>query len=327
MFDKYPNTDFSQINLDWLLAKIHELEEKQKQASPTKLPNPFPLEFTGATSGSYDGSAPVTVNIPQGGEGGAVTSVNRKTGDVILTANDIMVNQQASVANILAANGSTISTHTQSIESLNENKADKAEIPTSLPNPSALTFTGASTGSYDGSAPLTINIPAGGTGGDNWELINSVTLDANATEVRITRDSNGLPFDLEKFYLEFRAVPNTSVITGNTNAYLTGFSLASHEWYNSSLTRLITLTSSVRTTANITRVFVEKQMFISGENVLGTQKKVLKYCCYPNQANPYPNLLENANITDAFTSAGVECAKADGLGVGTVVNLFGVRKT
>ena len=39
-----------------------------------------------------------------------------------------------------------------------------AEIPTVLPNPNALTFTGAVTGSYDGSAPLEVEIPSGGGG-------------------------------------------------------------------------------------------------------------------------------------------------------------------
>lgn len=36
------------------------------------------------------------------------------------------------------------------------------DIPTSLKNPNAITFTGASTGTYDGSSALTINIPEGG---------------------------------------------------------------------------------------------------------------------------------------------------------------------
>ena len=37
--------------------------------------------------------------------------------------------------------------------------AEKTDIPTQLPNPNALTFTGAVTGSYDGSAPLEVEIP------------------------------------------------------------------------------------------------------------------------------------------------------------------------
>lgn len=36
---------------------------------------------------------------------------------------------------------------------------DAVEIPTTLPNPNAITFTGAVTGSYDGSEPLSVNIP------------------------------------------------------------------------------------------------------------------------------------------------------------------------
>lgn len=38
------------------------------------------------------------------------------------------------------------------------------EIPTALKNPYALTFTGAASGTYDGSSAVTINIPSGGSG-------------------------------------------------------------------------------------------------------------------------------------------------------------------
>lgn len=38
--------------------------------------------------------------------------------------------------------------------------AQKADIPTALPNPNAITFTGAVTGSYNGSAAVTVNIPS-----------------------------------------------------------------------------------------------------------------------------------------------------------------------
>lgn len=37
------------------------------------------------------------------------------------------------------------------------------EMPTALPSPNALTFTGAVTGSYDGSVPIMVNIPDGGS--------------------------------------------------------------------------------------------------------------------------------------------------------------------
>ena len=37
----------------------------KKKDIPTKLPNPNPLTFTGAVSGSYDGSEALTVEIPE----------------------------------------------------------------------------------------------------------------------------------------------------------------------------------------------------------------------------------------------------------------------
>lgn len=43
-------------------------------------------------------------------------------------------------------------------------------LPTALKNPKALTFTGAATGTYDGSAALTVNIPSGGSSGSGGAL-------------------------------------------------------------------------------------------------------------------------------------------------------------
>ncbi len=51
------------------VATNQSVEEALARAVPEKLPNPNTLTFTGAVSGAYDGSSPVTVNIPQGGSG------------------------------------------------------------------------------------------------------------------------------------------------------------------------------------------------------------------------------------------------------------------
>lgn len=68
------------------------------------------------------------------------------------------------------------------------------EMPTTLPNPNAITFTGAVTGSYDGSEPLTVNIPSsgGGSGGSDalkagYTLIMAETL-AESSAINITDD-------------------------------------------------------------------------------------------------------------------------------------------
>lgn len=52
-------------------------------------------------------------------------------------------------------------------EESNEKFAVKEDIPETLPNPNALTFTGAVEETYDGSEPKTINIPSGGGSGTN----------------------------------------------------------------------------------------------------------------------------------------------------------------
>ena len=74
-----------------------------------------------------DGTISVNVAVP-------VTSVNSKTGAVVLTAADV---------------------------------GALPDTVTALKNPNALTFTGGATGSYDGSSPLSIAIPDAGSGGDN----------------------------------------------------------------------------------------------------------------------------------------------------------------
>ena len=53
------------------------------------------------------------------------------------------------------------------------------------PNPNALTFTGAATGSYDGSEPLTIDVPSGGDNGGAWELVADVTMETDVQQIDI----------------------------------------------------------------------------------------------------------------------------------------------
>ena len=53
------------------------------------LPNPNAITFSGAVSGSYDGSAPLEIIIPEGGGTGNVESVNGKEGVVVLDAEDV----------------------------------------------------------------------------------------------------------------------------------------------------------------------------------------------------------------------------------------------
>ena len=78
-----------------------------------------------------------------------VTSVNGKTGAVTLSATDV-----SAIPSTLTGTAGQVLTKTADGQEWKD-----VDIPTALPNPNALTFTGATTGSYDGSAPLEVEIP------------------------------------------------------------------------------------------------------------------------------------------------------------------------
>lgn len=79
------------------------------------------------------------------------------------------------------------------------------EMPDKLPNPNALTFTGAVTGTYDGSAPLEVAIPSGGSGSSAIELVYQHICDG--TYVSVTDD---LPLENGKVYLTRLTLPTGS---------------------------------------------------------------------------------------------------------------------
>ena len=59
-------------------------------------------------------------------------------------------------------------------------------------NPNALTFTGAVTGSYDGSAPVTVEIPSGGGAAvETWDLLINAEITEDCTEVTFNSGDAG----------------------------------------------------------------------------------------------------------------------------------------
>ena len=102
----------------------------------------------------YNGSEDKTIGIAAGGvttekiANGAVTT--EKVADGAVTAQKI-------------ADGTVTA-----------DKLAEGVVPEKLPNPYKLTFSGAVTGEYDGSAEVNINIPNGGGGGGTGGAVNSV---------------------------------------------------------------------------------------------------------------------------------------------------------
>ena len=75
------------------------------------------------------------------------------------------------------------------------------EMPITLPNPNALTFTGAATGSYDGSNPVSVEIPAGGGGDNHLRLIKTITLAETVKSITVDTDDDGNAFSLSEIYI------------------------------------------------------------------------------------------------------------------------------
>ena len=189
---------------------------------PDKLPNPHPLTINGQ---SYDGSAKVEVTVT--GEGGGAnindttpssttTYSSQKIESELNALNEANATQDAEIAK--KANDSDLAKVAKSGSYTDlTNKPTIPTVPTMLPNPNALTFTGAVnetydgsaaksvaiptvpeslknpnklilsgavTAEYDGSAPVSVEIPSGGGGGsipfDNMEFIFEQTFTEEA---------------------------------------------------------------------------------------------------------------------------------------------------
>lgn len=85
------------------------------------------------------------------------------------------------------------------------------EIPSELKNPYALTFTGATSGTYDGSSAVTINIPSGGG--------SSVTVDSALSST----STNPVQNKVIKSALDGKLSTSGGTLTGNlTGKYITG---------------------------------------------------------------------------------------------------------
>lgn len=115
----------------------------------TKLNNK--LIFTGDVSAIYDGSKEVTINITAGTQGnylpitGGTLTGDLNSQNILPSSNNIYnIGSQSMKYNIIYANTF-------------DGNATSSDISNKVAN--KLTFTGASTGTYDGSSAITINIP------------------------------------------------------------------------------------------------------------------------------------------------------------------------
>ena len=117
------------------------------------------LTFTGAATGEYNGSEDVNINIPSGG--GAVNSVNGMAGDVVLKKLTPADGGGLSISGEQGYNGSEEQTIGIAAGGITADKMANGVIPTKLPNPNKLIFTGGVSVMYDGTQQISVKIPTG----------------------------------------------------------------------------------------------------------------------------------------------------------------------
>lgn len=132
----------------------------------------------------YNGSEDKTIEIAAGGvttekiASGAVTTekiadgavTDQKIADGAVTAGKLA---EGAVTTEKVADGA-ITGQKLADGTVTADKLADGVVPEKLPNPHKLTFSGAVTGEYDGSAEVNINIPNGGGGGGTGGAVNSV---------------------------------------------------------------------------------------------------------------------------------------------------------
>mgnify|MGYP005785129495 CR=1 FL=1 len=158
--------------------------------------------FKGATASAAGGSG--LVPAPDAGDQNLFLKANG-TWAAPPTATLSSLGVTATAAELNFMDGVTSNVQTQlngkAASSHNHTKSQITDFPTSMKNPSAITFTGASTGTYDGSSALTINIPTSGAvdeslviklNGGTTEGTNMFTFNGSAAKsVNITAASVG----------------------------------------------------------------------------------------------------------------------------------------
>lgn len=206
---------------------------------PTALPNPQPITINGQR---YDGREAVTVTVSSEVVGTPVEIDDTLTqsgkaadakavGDRLSALNEANASQDTEIAKkanaadlaSVAKSGSyndltnkpTIPTvpstlpnpntltFTGAVNETYDGSAAKSvvipTVPESLKNPNKLTFTGAVTAEYDGSSEVSVEIPA--VDGEDWQLIASSDTEATANIFEFNADNEGNSFSLKRAML------------------------------------------------------------------------------------------------------------------------------
>lgn len=184
---------------------------------PTALKNPKALTFTGAATGTYDGSEDLTVNIPAGGSsgsGGALKAMSAVGGYIGIPAEDLpengvvwmciadgAINQEYYSGTITMQGGALSSNNMVSISSngvIQLNQVTQVSGGIAIYGMSASAYTGV------------YQVAGAGGAAEAWEEIRTLELSEDVTKVTISTDNSGNTFSLKRAYVKIKAVPPTN---------------------------------------------------------------------------------------------------------------------
>lgn len=187
---------------------------------PTSLKNPKALTFTGAATGTYDGSEALTITIPEGGSGGsggsggalkAMSAVNGyigipatelpENGVVWMCIADGATNQEYYSGTITMQGGALSSNNMVSISSngvIQLNQVAQVSGGIAIYGMSASAYTGV------------YQVAGAGGAAEAWEEIRTLELSEDVTKVTISTDNSGNTFALKSAYIKVKAVPPTN---------------------------------------------------------------------------------------------------------------------
>lgn len=191
-------------------------------------------------------------------------------------------------------------------------------IPTQLPNPHKLTFTGAVSAEYDGSEAVSVEIPRGGGNGGAglWEHICDITTTEETAKIEVTENTDGVPLS-ELKYNEIWVLAKMVGVSANTGSW----------WKNIGTTDTGRTANGAMAGGTTSTRNTSCYLFIRGNKAYWTDATGIDpYCAKGGDDKWISHFLDYYN-SDHFVAVTIQgtAVDKDNIGVDTEIRILGRR--